>query len=153
MGCGTSVPGRHLPAPRVASGCLLRASTPGKSLFTGCPLTHRRTNPVQAHSLRHAFLRACPHPPARFLPASPCPVRPSFGVLSLCFHVLHHHPFPDGCLCPPGSGQGKPAPTLHCRLKSPLFMQVLGTRFAQPGVSKHKHAFPSLVCSFLELPD
>ena len=76
MGCGTSVPGRHLPAPRVASGCLLRASTPGKSWFTGRPLTHRRTNPVQAHSLRHAFLHACPHPPSTLSPSIPLPLPP-----------------------------------------------------------------------------
>lgn len=94
-----------------------------------------------------------PTPPCTLSPSISLPRRPSFGALSLRFHGLHRHPFPGGCPCPPGSGQGKPAPTLRCRLKSPLFTQLPGSGFTQPGISKHKPPVPSLVCSFLEPPD
>lgn len=147
VGCGTSVPGRHRAAPHVASGCLLPASTPGKSRIMGRPLTHRHTNPIQARSLRHAFppcLCPPPPPPGTLSPSISLPRHPSFGALSLRFHGLHRHPFPGRCPCPPGSGQGKPAPKLRCCLKSPHFTQLPGSGFTLPGISKHNAQFPVL---------
>lgn len=138
VGCETSVPGRHRAAPRVALGASCQLPLLGSR---GCrpSLTHRHTNPVQARSLRHAFLPClCPPHHARFLPASPCPARPSFGALSPRFHGLHRRRFQVDIRAHLGQWAGKACPTLRCRPEvSPLFPRsFLAAGSHNSGISK-----------------
>lgn len=155
VGCGTSVPGRHRAAPHVASGCLLPASTPGKSRIMGRPLTHRHTNPIQARSLRHAFPPClCPPlPPGQAFSQHLLAPPPLLWGAESPFPRAASSPVSRQVSVPTRQRAGKACPQAALPSEVSALHAASWQRVHAAGDLKAQRAVPSLACSFLEPPD